>query len=84
MLTVLRMYFYCVNIKTFLLIYTENERRYGIHPVCSEYVLLPLANKAAALAYSMAEYSKVGNTSRDRGRKKVETDSTQLLRKQDI
>lgn len=38
----------------------------GLPPVCCEYVLLPLANKAAALVYGMTEYSKVGNRSRDR------------------
>lgn len=35
-------------------------------PVCCEYVLLPLANKAASLVYGMTEYSKVGNRSRER------------------
>ena len=38
---------------------------------CCEYVLLPLVNKEDALAYVRAEYSKVGNTSRDKRRKEV-------------
>ena len=32
----------------------------GFHSVCYEYVLLPLVNKEAALAYSRAEYSQAG------------------------
>lgn len=38
----------------------------GLPPVCCEYVLLLLANETAALVYGMAEYSKVGNRSKDR------------------
>ena len=45
----------------------------GFPTVCCEYVLLPLANKEAALAYGSAEYSKVGIPSRERRRKKVES-----------
>ena len=30
----------------------------GFHSVCYQYVLLPLVNKEAALAYSRAEYSQ--------------------------
>ena len=41
--------------------------------VCCEYILLPLVNKEASLAYGRAEYSKVGNPSRDKGGKKVES-----------
>ena len=36
-------------------------------------VLLPLANKETASAHGRAEYSKVGNPSRDRGGKKAES-----------
>lgn len=45
----------------------------GLPPVCCEYVLLPLANKAASLVYGMTEYSKVGNRSRERWAKKAES-----------
>ena len=45
----------------------------GFSSVCCKYVLLPLVNKEAALAYGRAEYSKVGNPSRNRGGKKVES-----------
>ena len=41
--------------------------------VCCEYVLLPLVNKEATLAYGRAEYSKVGIPSRNRGCKKAES-----------
>ena len=34
-------------------------------------LFLPLVNKGALLAYNKAEYSKVRNPSRDRGRRKV-------------
>ena len=40
--------------------------------VCYEYGLLTLVNKEAVSAYGRAEYSKVGNPSRDKGGKKVE------------
>ena len=45
----------------------------GFPSVCCKYVLLPLVNKESALAYGRAEYSKVGNPSRDRGGKKAES-----------
>ena len=35
---------------------------------------LPLVNKESALDYGGAGYSKIGNSSKDRGRKKVESD----------
>ena len=41
--------------------------------VSCEHVLLPMVNKDTALAYGKADYSKVGNQSRNRGGKKVET-----------
>ena len=41
----------------------------GFPSVCCEYVLSPLVNKEAALSYGRAEYSNVGNPSRDRGGK---------------
>ena len=43
----------------------------GFPSVCCEYGLLPLVNKEATLAYVRAEYSKAGNPSQDRGRKKA-------------
>ena len=45
----------------------------GFPSVCCEYGLSPLVNKDATLACDMAEYSKTGNPSRDRGENKVET-----------
>ena len=57
----------------------KNEENYpsiildvGFPYVCCEYVLLPLVNKETSLVYVRAEYSKVGNPSRDRrGTKEV-------------
>ena len=45
----------------------------GFPSVWYEYVLLPLVNKEATLAYGRAECSKVGNPSRNRGGKKAES-----------
>ena len=45
----------------------------GFPSVGCEYVLLPLVSKEAALANGRAVYSKVGNPSRDRGGKKMES-----------
>ena len=56
----------------------------GFPSVCCEYVLLPLVNKEAALAYGKAEYSKAGNPSRDRGGKKAESDRCHVAAKGEI
>ena len=50
----------------------------GFSFVCYEYVLLPLVNKEAALAYSRAEYSKAENPSRDREGKKAESERSHV------
>ena len=42
----------------------------GCPSICYEYVLLPLVNKEAALTSDRAEDNKVGNPSRERGRKR--------------
>ena len=42
-------------------------------------VLLPLVNKEAALAYGKAEYSKVGNSNRDRGAKKADSERCHVV-----
>lgn len=44
----------------------------GLLSACCEFVLLLSANKEAVLAYGMAEYSEVGNPSRETGGKKAE------------
>ena len=38
----------------------ESTSYVGFPTVCYEYVLLPLVNKEAALAYVIAEYSQMG------------------------
>ena len=45
----------------------------GCPSVYCEYVLLPLANKEASLAYDRAADSEAGNPSRETARKKAES-----------
>ena len=47
----------------------------GFPSVFCEYVLLPLVNKEAVLAYGREEYGKAGNPSIDRRGKKAESES---------
>ena len=42
--------------------------------MCYEYVLLPLVNNEASLAYGRTEYSREGNPGRDKGGKEVESE----------
>ena len=53
----------------------------GLPSVCYEYVLLPLVNKEFALASGKAEYSKVGNLSRDREGTKAKLDRCHVAAK---
>ena len=56
----------------------------GCPSVCCEYVLLPLVDKEAALSYGRAEYSKLGNSSRDTGERRwSHADAMWLLKEKD-
>ena len=52
----------------------------GVSSVCCEYILLPLVTKETALAYGRVEYNKVGNPSRDRRGRKVESERRHVSR----